>query len=95
MKIIPLSDHILIEPIESEIKTKSGMELPSSANKEKVERGKVIAVGPGKMENDKRILINIKPGNIVLFAQYTLSEFKVDNINYLIAKDTDILAILE
>lgn len=96
MNIKPLSDHILIEPIKEEEKTKSGILLPETAEKEKPEQGKVIAVGPGKKdETGKFIPLEVKAGDKVLFTKYGPNEIKVDNKEYLIAKEEDILAILE
>ena len=96
MKIKPLSDHILIEPIKEEEKTKTGILLPETAEKERPEQGKVIAVGPGKKTKDgKYIPLDIKPGQRVLFTKYGPNEIKINNKEYLIAKEDDILAILE
>jgi chaperonin GroES len=96
MKIKPLAEYILIEPISQEEKTKSGIILPSTVEKEKPEQGKVIAVGSGKRTNDGKIIApEVKPGDIVLFTKYGPNEVKVDNKEYLIAKQEDILAILE
>ena len=96
MKIKPLADHILIEPIKEEEKTKSGILLPETAEKEKPEQGKVIAVGPGRaLSSGKRLPISVKKGDIVLFTKYGPNEIKVDGKEYLIAKEEDILAILE
>jgi chaperonin GroES len=96
MKIKPLSDHVLIEPIKEEEKTKTGILLPETAEKEKPEQGKVIAVGPGK-KNKKgdRSPIDIKIGDKVLFTKYGPAEIKVEGKEYLIAKEEDILAIIE
>ena len=96
MKIKPLSDHILIEPIKEEEKTKTGILLPETAEKEKPEQGKVIAVGPGKRtEKGEIIPISVKPGQKVLFTKYGPNEIKVDDKEYLIAKEEDMLAIIE
>ncbi|HEY9584521.1 MAG: co-chaperone GroES [bacterium] len=96
MKIKPLSDHILIEPIKGEEKTKSGILLPETSEKEKPEQGKVISVGPGKKdEAGKLIPLEVKEGDKVLFTKYGPSEIKVEDKEYLIAKEEDILAILE
>ncbi len=96
MKIKPLSDYVLIEQIKREEKTKAGILLPESAEKEKPEQGKVIAVGPGrKTSSGKIILPDVKVGDQVLFTKYGPNEIKVDNKEYLIAKQEDILAILE
>lgn len=96
MKIKPLSDHILIEPIKEEERTKTGILLPDTAEKERPEQGKVIAVGPGrKTVSGKIIPLDVKPGDKVLFTKYGPNEIKVEDKEYLIAKQEDILAILE
>jgi len=96
MKIKPLSDHVLMEPIKEEEKTKTGILLPETAEKERPEQGKVIAVGPGRRtEKGEIIPISVKPGQKVLFTKYGPNEIKVDNKEYLIAKEEDILAIIE
>ena len=95
MDIKPLDDRVLIEPVSQEEKTRSGIVLPDTADKEKPEQGKVIAVGPGKIDsNGKRILMTVKVGDTVLFTKYGPSEVKIDKKEYLIAKEEDILAIL-
>ncbi|MBI2642699.1 MAG: co-chaperone GroES [Candidatus Wildermuthbacteria bacterium] len=98
--IKPLSDHILLEPMKQEEKTKSGILLPESAEKEKPEQGKVIAVGPGKKTEDGKVIpLEVKVGDIVLFKKYGPDEIKVDSAEgekeYLIASEEDILAIIE
>jgi chaperonin GroES len=96
MKIKPLADYILIEPIKEEEKTKSGILLPETAEKEKPEQGKVIAVGPGRRNEKGEIIpVSVKPGQKVLFKKYGPDEIKVDDKEYLIAKEEDILAIIE
>lgn len=96
MNIKPLSDHILIEPIKEEEKTKGGIFLPETASKEKSETGKVIATGPGKKTDDgKIVLLSVKPGDKVLFSKYGPSEIKIEDKEYLIATESDILAIIE
>ena len=96
MKINPLSDHILIEPLKREEKTKSGILLPDTAQAEKPEEGLVVAVGPGrKVSSGKIIPMSVKPGQKVLFTKYGPNEIKIDGKEYLIAREEDILAILE
>ncbi|MFH1582277.1 MAG: co-chaperone GroES [bacterium] len=96
MKIKPLSDHILIEPIKAEEMTKAGILLPETVDKEKSEQGKVIAVGPGKKDKSGKVTpVDVKSGDIVLFTKYGPNEIKIDNKEYLIAEEKDILAILE
>lgn len=96
MNIKPLSDHILIEPIKEEEKTKAGILLPETAEKERPEQGKVIAVGPGKKnKKGEYVTLDVKSGQKVLFTKYGPNEIKVDDKEYLIAKEEDILAIVE
>lgn len=96
MTIKPLSDHILIEPVKEEEKSKGGIFLPDTASKEKSEEGKVIATGPGKKTEDGKIMMmSVKPGDRVLFTKYGPNEIKVDGKEYLIASESDILAIIE
>jgi len=96
MKIKPLYDHILIEPMKKEEMTKTGILLPDTVEKERPEQGKIIAVGIGKkLEDGKIIPLEVKPGDIVLFSKYGPNEVKVEDKEYLIAKEEDILAIIE
>lgn len=96
MNIKPLSDHILIEPVKEEEKTKFGILLPDTASKEKPEEGIIIAVGPGKKTEDGKIVpVSLKPGQKVLFTKYGPNEIKVEDKEYLIAREEDILAIIE
>ena len=94
-KIRPLGDRVVLEPVSEEQKTKSGIYLPETADKEKPEQGKVIAVGPGKFEDGKRTPMDVKVGDTVLFTKYGPNEVKVDEKEYLIAREEDILAVLE
>jgi len=87
MQIKPLSDHILIEPIREEEKTKTGIILPETAEKEKPEQGQVVAVGEKCKE--------VKPGDKVIFRKYDPDPIKVEDKEYLIAKEEQILAILQ
>ncbi len=96
MTIHPLSDHILIEPISRQEKTSVGILIPDTAEKESPEQGKVIAVGPGKMlDSGKRDVLEVKQGDKVLFSKFGPNEIKVADKEYLIAKQEDILAIIE
>ena len=96
MKIQPLADRVVIEPISVEEKTKSGIILPETADKERPEQGKVIAIGPGRiLKNGQRKPMEIKKGDMVLFTKYGPNEVKIEDKEYLIAKEEDILAILE
>jgi len=95
VKIKPLGDRVLIEPLREE-KRKGGIILPDTVEKERPEKGKIVAVGPGKVDdNGKRISISVKKGDKVLFTKYGPNEIKVDDKEYLIAREEDILAIVE
>ena len=94
MKIKPLGERVVIELLESEEKTKSGIVLPDTA-KEKPQTGKVLAVGTGKrLENGKVIPLEVKPGDTVLFAKYAGTEVKIDGEEYMVLKENDILAVV-
>ena len=96
MTIKPLADRVLIEPLPFEEKTKAGIILPESAEKERPEQGKIITVGPGRtVASGKTIPLHVKVGDKVLFTKYGPNEFKIDGKEYLIAKEEDILAIIE
>lgn len=96
LKIKPLGDRILLEPMAEEKKTKSGIVLPETAEKEKPEKGKVVAVGPGRLlDSGKRVSMSVKKGDVVLFTKYGPNEIKVDGKEYLIAREEDVLAVLE
>ena len=94
MKIKPLRDHVLIEPLKEEVK-KGGIILPDTVHKERPEQGKVVATGPGRLdENGKTVAMAVKKGDVVLFTKYGPNEIKVDDKEYLIAEEKDILAIV-
>ena len=100
MKIKPLADRVLIEPISAEEVKKIGkisIVMPQTLDKERPEQGKVVAVGPGKFDEDgeRRLPMGVKKGDVVLFTKYGPNEIKIDGKEYLIAKEEDILAILE
>ena len=88
----PLADRVLVQPIEQEEKTKSGIYLPDTA-KEKPQEGKVLAVGPGKMSEDGKLIpMTLKVGDIVIYSKYGGTEIKVDNEELIILRESDILA---
>lgn len=95
MKIKPLFDFCLIEPLEEEERTPSGIVLPDSA-KEKPQQGKVLAVGPGKQEDcdEEPIPIPVKVGNVVIYKKWGGNEVKVDGKELLLVKAEDILAVV-
>ena len=94
-KIKPLADRVLIEPMSKEEKTKSGIYLPDTIDKERPEQGKILEVGPGKIDDGEIVKMTVKKGDVVLFTKYGPSEIKVDGKTYLIAREEDILAVLE
>jgi chaperonin GroES len=91
-KLQPLADRLVVKPIEREEKTKAGIFLPDTA-KEKPQEGEVIAVGPGRVGDDgKRIAMEVKVGDRVLYAKYGGTEIKVDDEELVILRESDILA---
>jgi chaperonin GroES len=94
MKLRPLQDRILVERIEEEMK-KGGIIIPDTA-KEKPQQGKVIAVGPGRIDDSgKRIPMDVKKGDIILFGKYSGNETRIDDKEMLIMREEDVLAIIE
>jgi chaperonin GroES len=94
--IKPLSNHIFIEPVEEEKTTDSGIVIPETAEKEKPIKGKVVAVGPGKLnEKGERIPMSVKVGDLVLFKKYGPDEIEIGDKKYLVGEEEDILAIIE
>jgi chaperonin GroES len=95
MKIRPLHDRILVERVEEQEVRRGGIIIPDTA-KEKPQEGKVIAVGNGKVtEEGKKIPLDVKVGDRILFGKYSGSEVKIDDKDYLILREEDVLAILE
>ena len=95
MKLRPLQDRILVKRVPEEEKTKGGIIIPDTA-KEKPAEGKVIAVGSGKLDDDgKRIPLEIKKGNRILFGKYSGTEVKIDGEELLIMREDDVLGIIE
>ncbi|MDI3328848.1 MAG: co-chaperone GroES [Alicyclobacillaceae bacterium] len=92
--IKPLADRVVIRPVEREEKTASGIVLPDTA-KEKPQEGEVVAVGPGRYEDGRRIEMEVKVGDRVIFSKYAGTEVKYDGVEYLILRESDILAVLE
>jgi len=91
-KLQPLADRLVVKPTEKEEKTKSGIYLPDTA-REKPQEGEVIAVGPGRVSDDgKRIAMDIKVGDRVIYAKYGGTEIKIDDEEYIILRESDILA---
>jgi len=97
MAIKPINDHIIVEALTGkEESTRAGIILPDTVDKEKPEKGRVVAAGPGKLlENGQRAAMSVKMGDTVLFKKYSPDEVKVDGKEYLVLSESDILAILE
>ena len=92
----PLNDRIIIELVEKEERTASGIFLPDTAAKEKPQTGEVIAVGPGKLnEKGERVVVDVKVGDEIVFAKYSGAEFNHEGKKYLILAEHDVLAVIE
>ncbi len=95
MKLNPISDNIIVLPKKQESKTKGGILLPESAEKEKPQIGKVVAVGPGKLlASGERSKIQVKKGDQILFSKYSPQEIKLDGEEYFILREDEIIAII-
>jgi chaperonin GroES len=95
MALKPLEDRVVIEQMEAETKTAGGIVLPDTA-KEKPQRGKVVATGPGKLlDSGERSTMGVKKGDIVLYAKYAGTEVEVDGKDLMVLREADILAIVE
>src|SRR2546426_4638151 len=95
LKIQPLGDRVVVNPLGRESVTKSGIVLPDTA-KEKPQEGEILAVGPGKvLDNGKRTTLEVQVGQRVLFAKYAGTEVKMDGEEYLILRESDVMGIVE
>ena len=94
MKLVPLGDRVVLKQLEAEETTKSGIVLPGQAQ-EKPQQAEVIAVGPGGMVDGKEVKMEVVVGNKVIYSKYAGTEVKLDGEEYIIVKQTDILAIVE
>ena len=95
MNVKPLQDRVLVKPVSDEQKTAGGIIVPDTA-KEKPMKGEVVAAGPGKLNEDgKRLPMDVKKGDHIMYGKYAGTEFKIDNQEYLIIGQNDILAIFE
>jgi chaperonin GroES len=94
MNIKPLEDRVILKPMEAEEKTSGGIIIPDNA-KEKPQKGEVIATGPGKVsDKGEKITMTLKKGDTVLYGKYSGTEVTVDGTDYLIVRESDVLAIL-
>ncbi|QSO51768.1 co-chaperone GroES [Alicyclobacillus curvatus] len=90
----PLADRVVVRPVDREEKTQSGILLPDTA-KEKPQEGEIVAVGPGRVEDGKRVELEVKVGDRVIYSKYAGTEVKVGDQEMLILRESDILAIVE
>jgi chaperonin GroES len=94
MKIKPLADRVVVKPLEAEEKTKGGLLIPDTA-KERPQQGEVVAIGPGRVSDDgKKIPMEVKVGDKILYGKYSGTEVTYDGVEYLIMRESDIFAIL-
>ncbi|HXK35056.1 MAG TPA: co-chaperone GroES [Candidatus Paceibacterota bacterium] len=94
-QIQPLGDRVLVKPISPETKTKSGIIIPETIDKEKPDQGEVVAVGEGRFEDGELISPKVKIGDVVLFSKYSPDEIKVDGVEYYILREENILAVIK
>ena len=94
MKLVPLGDRVVLKQLDAEETTKSGIVLPGQAQ-EKPQQAEIVAVGPGGMVDGKEITMNVKPGDMVIYSKYAGNEVKLEDEEYIIVKQSDILAIVE
>jgi len=94
LKLKPLSDRVILKPLEAEEKTKSGIILPDSA-REKPQEAEVVAVGPGKVKDGKKIEMTVEVGDKVIYPKYSGDDIKIDGVEYTIVEEEKILAIVE
>jgi len=96
MKAKPLHDHVIVKPLSENEITKSGIVLPDTVDKERPEKGEVVSIGPGKLlENGQRAPMSVKAGDRVMFKKYSPDEIKIDDEEYLVISEGDIMLILE
>lgn len=94
MKLVPLGDRVVLKAVAAEETTKSGIVLASAAQ-EKPQQAEVVAVGPGGMVDGHEVVMNVKVGDVVIYSKFAGTEVKLDGTEYLIVKQSDILAIVE
>jgi chaperonin GroES len=93
VKVVPLADRVVIKALEEAEQMRGGLYIPDTA-KEKPQQGEIIAVGPGRFEKDKRVPMDVKVGDKVLYGKYSGTEVTLDNQQYLILRESDVLAVL-
>jgi chaperonin GroES len=93
VKVSPLADRVVVKPLEETEQMRGGLYIPDTA-KEKPQQGEVIAAGPGRFEKDKRVPMEVKVGDKILYGKYSGTEVNLDSDTYLILRESDILAIV-
>jgi chaperonin GroES len=95
-KLRPLGDRVIVKPVAKEEMTKTGIILPETVDKERPEQGEIIAVGPGKLlDNGTRAAISVKIGDKIVFKKYSPDEVKIEEVEYLVISESDIMAVVE
>ena len=95
MKLQPLFNNVIVKPFKPEEVTKSGLVLPETREKDRPEKGEIIACGPGKtLDNGQVLTMSVKVGDQVLFKKYSADEIKIDNEEYLVLSESDIVAVI-
>ncbi len=94
MKLVPLGDRVVLKQLVAEETTKSGIVLPGQA-KEKPQQAEVVAVGPGGVVDGKEIKMEVSVGNTVIYSKYAGTEVKIEDVDYIIVRQSDILAVVE
>ena len=93
VKVTPLADRVVVKPLEETEQMRGGLYIPDTA-KEKPQQGEIVAVGPGRFEKDKRVPMDVKVGDKVLYGKYSGTEVTLDGDQYLILKESDVLAVV-
>jgi chaperonin GroES len=93
LKVNPLADRVVVKPLEESEQMRGGLYIPDTA-KEKPQQGEIMAVGPGRFEKDKRVPMDLKVGDRVLYGKYSGTEVTIENEQYLILRESDVLAVL-
>jgi len=96
MQLRPIGDHLVVKAVAAEEKSASGIIIPETVDKERPERGEILAVGPGRLlENGTRAVLDLKVGETVIFKKYAPDEVKIDGQEYLIIRQEDVMAVVE
>ena len=93
VKVTPLADRVVVKPLEESEQMRGGLYIPDTA-KEKPQQGEIVAVGPGRYEKDKRVPMDVKVGDKILYGKYSGTEVTLDGDQYLILKESDVLAVV-